>query len=57
MPLFLLLVFSFSKKIQQKLMKGNILTITLVPQKQRDVDRTRQNCLSKTSNLSYVKSI
>ena len=57
MPLFLLLALSFSKKIQQNLMKGNILTIILVPQKERDLDSTRQNCLAETLNLSYVKCI
>lgn len=52
MPLFLLLALSFSKKMPQNLMKGNILTITPVPQKEKDLDSTRQNCLSETLNLS-----
>lgn len=33
MPLFLLLALSFSKEIEQNLMKGIILPIALVPQK------------------------
>lgn len=33
MPLFLLLAFSFSKEIEQNLMKGIILPVALVPQK------------------------
>lgn len=57
MPLFLFLALSFSKKIQQNFMKGNVLTITPVPQKERDLDSTRQNFLPETLNLSYVKCI
>lgn len=33
MPVFLLLALSFSKEIEQNLMKGIILPVALVPQK------------------------